>query len=124
MGIEMMTRVLNEKEETIELLRDNLEKSENKMEELNNKLNKASEEEKKLLLLAEEEGNRRKELEDVIKKDEEVISTLTYNLQSAETKLSTKADTALHGDQSLMQEIRTLRQEKEDRVAGMENLHH
>jgi len=115
--IEYMTKVLNEKDDLIENLQDNLEELEEKLENI-------SDQGKEMAENLEKEISEKTQLKETSNNDKEVISSLNINLEEAEEKIQALEKKAFsQADQALVQEIKILREEKQDRIEGMENLH-
>jgi len=122
--IEYMTKVLNEKEDLIENLQDNIEDLEAKVLNINEQMNQEAQIRTDLAENLEKEMSEKARFEEISIKDQEDINSLNIKLDAAEEKVRTLEKREFsQADQNLVQEIKILREEKQDRIEGMENLH-
>ena len=104
--IEYMSQLLSEKDELIDNLQDNIEDVQAQLEE-----------QKKV-----EEANR--EALDRAREDEDKLVEITNQLIEAQNKIEVlEKNNLAHADQTLVEELKLLREENQDRIKGMENLH-
>ena len=104
--VEFMTQLLSEKDEMIENLQDNIEDLQAQLEEM-----------KKT-----EEAN--KDVLEKAREDEDKLIEVSNKLIEVENKLQELKDKSFeHADVNLLEELRVLREENQDRIRGMENLH-
>merc|ERR1719342_1874327 len=104
--IEYMTQLLNEKDDMIENLQDNIEDVQAQLEELK----------------TTEEAN--KEVLEKAREDEDKLIEAKNDLIEANMKIQELEKKSFgHADQTLVEELKALREENQDRIRGMENLH-
>merc|ERR1719431_423592 len=122
--IEFMTKVLNQKEDLIEALQDNVEELEAKIIDMNNLMEEEARNKEALVEKLNTEVEEKHKLAETSQKEIEMVNSLTIKLNSVEDRNQELEKRVLSGgDSSLVQEIRVLREERQNRIEGMENLH-
>eukprot|EP00092_Neocalanus_flemingeri_P024928 GFUD01027036.1.p1 GENE.GFUD01027036.1~~GFUD01027036.1.p1 ORF type:complete len:1832 (-),score=681.44 GFUD01027036.1:71-5566(-) len=122
--IEYMTKVLNEKEDLIESLQDNLEELEGKFANFTEQMNEAAQTQEGLTEQLDKEISEKTNLQEMLNKEQNNIGSMNIQLVDAQNKIEMLEKRSFsQADQGLVREIQILREEKQDRIEGMENLH-